>query len=170
MLPRALGLAALPLLASASCPDLGIAAEVACLTSDNTTSATPNFLASGASCPAACATAWDALIAACPLGTDDWDLDDGAPGTPSTGIAAGWVDMDGTGTDGADTVGDVNNLSTGDAQAIAARIAVKWLALGLSKELCAWANPATNDDLDTCGHAQRIMQCVAPLRCSDCGG
>ena len=109
-------------------------------------------------------------MAACPLGTDDWDLDDGAPGTPSSGIAANWVDMDGTGTDGADTVGDVNNLNTGDAQAIAARIAVKWLALGLSKELCAWANPATNDDLDTCGHAQRIMQCVAPLRCSDCGG
>ena len=170
MLPRALSLAALPLLASANCPDLGIAAEVACLTSDNEMSATPSFLASGASCPAACATAWDALIAACPLGTGDWDLDDGAPGTPSSGIAANWVDMDGTGTDGADTVGDVNNLNTGDAQAIAARIAVKWLALGLSKELCAWANPATNDDLDTCGHAQRIMQCVAPLRCSDCGG
>ena len=154
MLPRALSLAALPLLASANCPDLGIAAEVACLTSDNTMSATPSFLASGASCPEACTTAWNALIATCPLGTDDWDLDDGATGT--AGVAAGWVDMDGEAT-------DANAINVGDAQSVAARIAVKWLALGLDKELCAWANPATNVKLDTCGHAQRIMQCVAPL-------
>ena len=151
MLPRALSLAALPLLASANCPDLGIAAEVACLTSDNAMSATPSFLASGASCPAACPTAWDALIAACPLGTDDWDLDGGG----ADGVAAGWVDMDGAADD---------STNTGDAQSVAARIAVKWLALGLDKELCTWANPATNVKLDTCGHAQRIMQCVAPLR------
>ena len=154
MLPRALSLAALPLLASANCPDLGIAAEVACLTSDNTMSATPSFLASGASCPEACTTAWNALIATCPLGTDDWDLDDGATGT--AGVAAGWVDMDGEAT-------DANAINVGDAQSVAARIAVKWLALGLDKELCAWANPATNDELDNCGHAQRIMQCVAPV-------
>ena len=157
-----LTLAALPLLAGADCPDLGIAAEVACLTSDNAMSATPSFLCdessgtscSGVSCPAACTAAWDALIAACPLGTGDWDLDDGG----TDGVAAGWVDMDGAADD---------STNTGDAQSVAARIAVKWLALGLSKELCTWANPATNDDLDTCGHAQRIMQCVAPLRCSD---
>ena len=147
-----LALAALPLLASANCPDLGIAAEVACLTSDDEMSATPNFLASGASCPAACTTAWDALIAACPLGTDDWDLDDDG----TDGVAAGWVDMDGEAT-------DANDINTGDAQSVAARIAVKWLALGLDKELCDWADPATNDELDECGHAQRIMQCVAPL-------
>ena len=122
-----------------------------------------------AECPAGC-TSSDAYTPACdidaataPLGTAacpagctttaDWSLDGGAAGT--AGVAEGWVDMDGEAT-------DANDLNVGDAQSVAARIAVKWLALGLSKELCDWAKPATNNNLDECGHAQRIAQSVAP--------
>eukprot|EP01043_Picozoa_sp_COSAG02_P029895 COSAG02_NODE_1881_length_10542_cov_179.778991_4_plen_378_part_00 len=51
--------------AAQDCPTLGLATVGACTTG----------LEIGSECPAACAQAHAALLAACPLGTADWDLD-----------------------------------------------------------------------------------------------
>ena len=146
---------------TAACRDLSIAVEVACLTSDNVRSSSPALLPAGTtSCPAACGTAWSALIAACPPHTDGWLLG-GADGAAATD----WISMVGVpaGGDGA-----------GDAHSVVARIMLKHLELGLSKDLCTFTAPvctasgcssdgSTESVGELCSTAQRLAQYSATL-------
>ena len=125
----------------------GIAVEVACLTADNIRTASPSWLQSDATCPAACTAAWNALIETCPAHTKSWTLggtcadnsgeteDDCTDGQWSH-TAVDWVPM------------FVSGDGTGDASSIAARVMLKWLELGLEMDTCALSSPVC--DVDGC--------------------
>ena len=125
-----------PTPASEACHGLGVDVEVACTTSDNVKSETPAWLPAGASCPTACGTAWDLLLATCPVGTADWDLD-----------ATDWVDLQ----------PGLDSDKSGDPHSIVARVTLKWLELGVSKTLCPFQD-GTSDAGTGCGTAQRVAQ------------
>lgn len=148
--------AQVPSPASEDCHGLGIDVEVACATANNVKSEEPAWLTAADACPAACGTAWEALLATCPVGTADWDLDGN---TGSDYSATDWVDLQ---------PGLAAN-KMGDAHSIVARVTLKWLELGVSKTLCPFED-GTEDAGTSCGTAQRIAQYSATSSTvMDCG-
>ena len=144
----------------------GIQVEVACLTADNVRSATPSWIQPSAACPAACTTAWNALIDTCPGHTKSWTL--GGECSDSSGV----TEEDCTGQ-WSDTATDwvkmyVAGDGTGDAYSVAARVMLKWIELGLAMDTCELSSPVCDPDgchsteeavaTRTCGIMQRLAQ------------